>query len=319
MKRFLIPKAAPAGDSQGAGPDAKRPRPEEGAGGARAATREPSCFLSWNANCLFHRLERAADRAAFERVIEAEQPDIILIQEVKMAAQGPRGAKKGDGKPRSRGELNTNEKSNCSDTGAVQRVLNTSRQLKKYNVSWSLSDWRYAGTALLVKKDIKRPVLRYNILPGAKPNLHHPDGRVILAEWPGYLSLLNTYAPNNGWGPEGFERRKVWDAEVEVFVRESWAAGKPLVWMGDLVRTPRERGCTAVVGVFRACGEVTKPPCRTWPTGGMTCQILSSSRRLWTRSTPSPSPTRLASRGTLPRSSAVLAGFLRQAGWSTPS
>lgn len=47
------------------------------------------------------------------------------------------------------------------------------------------------------------------------------------------VSLLNTYAPNNGWKEEenSFQRRRKWDKKMLEFVQ---CVNKPLIWCGDL-------------------------------------------------------------------------------------
>lgn len=57
-------------------------------------------------------------------------------------------------------------------------------------------------------------------------------------------TLQNTYAPNNGWREESFQRRREWDALVLRFVQRTRASGQPLVWLGDLNVAHREPDVT---------------------------------------------------------------------------
>eukprot|EP00961_Rhodomonas_salina_P166977 2250032-Rhodomonas_salina.1 len=65
----------------------------------------PSTFLSWNANSFANRCKNPDHISEFARVVEEHDPDIIAIQEVRLMAAAPFGAKRGDGKPRNRSAL----------------------------------------------------------------------------------------------------------------------------------------------------------------------------------------------------------------------
>ncbi|XP_017217000.2 DNA-(apurinic or apyrimidinic site) endonuclease [Daucus carota subsp. sativus] len=111
----------------------------------------------------------------------------------------------------------------------LMRAISNS-PLKDYNFWWSLSDTKYAGTALFVKKCFNPKVSFSLNQTGSK---HEPDGRVILAEFESFR-LLNTYVPNNGWKDEetSFQRRRKWDQRMLDFVLQN--LDKPLIWCGDL-------------------------------------------------------------------------------------
>ncbi|GAB4860533.1 DNA-(apurinic or apyrimidinic site) endonuclease [Ancistrocladus abbreviatus] len=112
----------------------------------------------------------------------------------------------------------------------LMRAL-SSPPFRNYNVWWSLSDSKYAGTALFVKKCFQPKKISYCLDQTAKK--HEPDGRVIFAEFESF-QFLNTYVPNNGWKEEesSFGRRRKWDKRILDFVVQS--SGKPLIWCGDL-------------------------------------------------------------------------------------
>jgi exonuclease III len=61
---------------------------------------------------------------------------------------------------------------------------------------------------------------------------HDSEGRVIVARFPGGLTVLSTYAPNNGVDDVSFERRRRWDASIADFLLRH--KEEELLWMGDL-------------------------------------------------------------------------------------
>jgi len=61
---------------------------------------------------------------------------------------------------------------------------------------------------------------------------HHPEGRVIICEFPSGLTVLSTYAPNNGNKAESFKRRQDWDKSVNEWVTSKKEEGKKVIWMG---------------------------------------------------------------------------------------
>ncbi|KNC78110.1 hypothetical protein, variant [Sphaeroforma arctica JP610] len=58
-------------------------------------------------------------------------------------------------------------------------------------------------------------------------------------EWPG-LSLLHTYAPNNGGSEISWLKRRTWDADVKRFLSDDVHEGKNLIWCGDLNVSPTD-------------------------------------------------------------------------------
>ncbi|KAL2482670.1 DNA-(apurinic or apyrimidinic site) lyase [Forsythia ovata] len=187
-----------------------------------ATKKEPLKFLTWNANSFLLRIKN--NWPEFSKFIENHDPDVIAIQEVRMPAAGSKGA------PKNPREFKDDTKSSREEKLVIMRALSTA-PFKNYNVWWSLSDMKYAGTALLIKKCIQPKKVSFSLdETGSK---HEPDGRVILAEFESFR-LLNTYAPNNGWKEEesSFQRRRKWDKRMLEFVLRT--CDKPLVWCGDI-------------------------------------------------------------------------------------
>ncbi|KAL3512634.1 hypothetical protein ACH5RR_025351 [Cinchona calisaya] len=184
--------------------------------------KDPLKFLTWNANSFLLRVK--SDWPEFTSFVENLDPDVIAIQEVRMPAAGLKG------KPRNPTELNDDTSSSRDEKQVMMRAL-SSPPFRNYNVWWSLSNFKYAGTALLIKKCFEPQKVSFSLdRTGLK---HEPDGRVILAEFESF-HLLNTYVPNNGWKEEetSFQRRRKWDKRMLEFVLQN--SDKPLIWCGDL-------------------------------------------------------------------------------------
>lgn len=156
---------------------------------------------------------------------------------------------------RRRGELAKNTPTQSREATEITTFL------RKYNYRpyWSLADNKYAGTALLVRRDVTPPIsIRYSLNMDAPPSTHHVEGRVILATFEDF-DLLGSYVPNNGVTEVSFDRRREWDSEIETFLRarqrmlstmvsssstpqtttlttttKATTTMKPLVWLGDM-------------------------------------------------------------------------------------
>ncbi len=210
----------------------KRPREEPSAPGADTSAAAPPApirtLVAWNANSLLNRIQ--TDRELVSGFLKQHAPDVLFVSEVRMPAAGPAGCKKGDGKPRRRGAFSTDTPAARREADAVSDFL----RAHGYRAYWSLSDSKYAGAGLLVRRACEQPTaLRYTLEPDAPAGTHHPDGRVIVATFSEF-ELLGTYSPNNGTHEASFERRRQWDAQTEALASAPTPSGKPLVWLGDL-------------------------------------------------------------------------------------
>lgn len=188
----------------------------------------------WNANSLLNRLK--SDAALVRAFLEERQPDLLFVSEVRMAAAAPPGAKRGDGRPRRRAEPSRSTSEQCKEAELVSSFLRS----QGYKARWSLSDSKYSGVALLVRRGITPPdEVHFSLDAAAPATAHHPEGRVVACSFPSY-TLLGTYSPNNGTTEESFARRRQWDAAVEDYLvrRASSGSAKPAIWMGDLNVAP---------------------------------------------------------------------------------
>ncbi|KAL7191781.1 hypothetical protein ACSBR2_023787 [Camellia fascicularis] len=183
---------------------------------------DPLKFLTWNANSFLLRVKN--NWPEFTKFVQTFDPDVIAIQEVRMPAAGSKGA------PKNPAELKDDTSASREEKQILMRAI-SSPPFRNYNVWWSLSDSKYAGTALFIKKCFQPKKVSFSLDRTASK--HEPEGRVILAEFESFY-LLNTYAPNNGWKEEenSFQRRRKWDKRIMEFVLQN--SDKPLIWCGDL-------------------------------------------------------------------------------------
>nr|GEZ08621.1 DNA-(apurinic or apyrimidinic site) lyase [Tanacetum cinerariifolium] len=183
---------------------------------------EPRKFVTWNANSFLLRIKNNWNE--FTTFIDTIDPDVIAIQEVRMPAAGAKGA------PKSPRELKDDNNASREEKLIITRAL-SGPTFRKYDVWWSLSDSKYAGTALFVKKCFPPKKVSFNL--DGSVSKHEADGRVIIAEFESFR-IMNTYVPNNGWKDEetAFQRRRKWDKRMKEFVLQS--TDKPLIWCGDL-------------------------------------------------------------------------------------
>jgi len=204
---------------------------------------DPHRIISWNVNGLAVQLKN--EWSVVRAFLEREQPDVFCLQEVRLAAAGPLGCKRGDGKRRRRGEAKQETKQEREEWQLIERTLLAAMQAD-YTVHWSLADWKYAGTAMFIRRPLRPSHVSYTLpsLAGCHDTAHqdpanpqwHPEGRIILAAFETF-DLLATYAPNNGTDHSSFARRAAWDRALHT---ELSARSRPLVWIGDVNCTAEE-------------------------------------------------------------------------------
>ena len=212
----------------------KRQRTEEEKGDSPLAGPLPCSFLSLNVNGLRTRVEQAdgAWLRGIGELVTRLEPDVIAMQEVKLTAKAPQGAKKGDGQPRERDQPWDNDK--LDDWKKVRSSMLDKEPWCRYTRKFSCADWRYAGTLTLFKKGLRAPQRFYYNLELKEGN-HDENGRVCIAEYSTGLRVVNLYAPNNGWNEKSnFASRRAWDAKLLDFVRRSRQEQRQLVIVGDL-------------------------------------------------------------------------------------
>lgn len=194
---------------------------------------DPKIIVAWNVNGLVNRL-KFYDKA-IQEFLEREQPDVVFISETKMRASSNQ----------KRNELCSRDKRSIDEATVLRQAL-ASGCLKTHPImKLSLADRRYAGTAVLLRKNGPRPVRIWYGLPDPETMEkvpHNEEGRIILLEWKSIMTL-HTYTPNNGWTIDSFARRREWDATLTSWLRNMarQADRKPVIYMGDLNAAPEDR------------------------------------------------------------------------------
>ena len=223
MHRFF----APAGGAM------KKPRLSEDVGSCESGP-VPRSFLSLNVNGLFLRVEQKEGgwMDGVGDLVRRLEPDVIAMQEVKLTAKAPKGAKRGDGAARERDKPHDNDSKNEWQT--VKRNMLEKDPWCHYTQRFSCADWRYAGTLTLFKKGLRAPEkLFYNL--DLDDGRHDENGRVCIAQYSTGLRVANFYAPNNGWNEKSnFAARRAWDEKLLGFVRRTHEEQRELVVIGDL-------------------------------------------------------------------------------------
>ena len=151
-------------------------------------------LLSWNVNGL-----RAAIKKGFHQFLEAEQPDILCLQETKISDD-----------------------------------LVAGFEFEGYSHTyWNCADKKgYSGTAILSKTE---PV---SVSYGLGIEKHDGEGRVITAEFADYF-LVTVYTPNSQNHDENKRPRRLdyrtteWDIDFLAHVK-GLEASKPVIFCGDL-------------------------------------------------------------------------------------
>ena len=140
----------------GGGAAEQKPKTDEEEGNCHSGAL-PCSFLSLNVNGLKTRVEQAdgAWLTGIGKLVEQLDPDVIGMQEVKLTAKAPAGAKKGDGRPRQRNQPWDNDKQ--LDWQLVQKKMLNKEPWCRYMRRFSCADWRYAGTLTLFKKGLRKP------------------------------------------------------------------------------------------------------------------------------------------------------------------
>lgn len=165
-------------------------------------------LISWNVDSLNAALTGDSPRALLSRaVIEtivAHDPDVIAIQETKLAATGP--------------------------TKKHREVLET--YFPNYTDVWrsSIEPARkgYAGTMFLFKDELM-PIVSFPDIDA--PTTMDAEGRIITLEFKDFY-VTQVYTPNAGDGLRRLEDRQLWDIKYAQYLKEL-DAKKPVLATGD--------------------------------------------------------------------------------------
>lgn len=169
MLKFVV-KRPREGSSATAEP-AKQPRLEWG-------KRDPASVVIWNCNGLPVRLTKGNTPEILSFLSE-HAPDLFCLGEVRAAAHCKTpGYKKGDGLPRVRGKVGEGTEAMRADKRCLDEFIEEVGD--NYCVYYSLADYKYAGTAVLVRKSgvCKPKMVRYNLDMEKDAKVHDNEGRV---------------------------------------------------------------------------------------------------------------------------------------------
>ncbi|QQK08420.1 exodeoxyribonuclease III [Miniphocaeibacter halophilus] len=153
-------------------------------------------FISWNIDSLNAALTAESARAILSRevlnTIINYEPDVIALQETKLASTGP--------------------------TKKHLKILE--EMFPAYEIVWSCSvepaRKGYAGTMFLYKEDLQPSVSFPTI--GA-PSTMDAEGRIITLEFENFY-LTQVYTPNAGDGLSRLEERQEWDIKYADYLEK---------------------------------------------------------------------------------------------------
>ena len=237
-------------------------------------TGDPTTIVSWNINGVVPRSEKNADEV--RRFLATCGADCVFLSEVRLKAYcGVPKHKKGDGNARDRRKPQAKEEE-------LDRVRALFDRDAWHAPVYSLSDTKYAGSAVLLKRGGASPkrvwfdLPRVGELDEASPRFgtrHEVDGRIILLEYETLL-LLHTYSPNNGVDGPHFAKRAAWEERIRTFARDvkEWGR-KPLVYVGDLNVAPRDEDLSHP-SWFKRENNVNKRRLGRPPAGGWVTERL---------------------------------------------
>lgn len=165
-------------------------------------------FISWNIDSINAALTGTSKRAGETRevlnTIQAQDPDVIAIQETKLSKNGP--------------------------TKKHYQVL--AELFPEYEVVWrsSVEPARkgYAGTMYLYQKQYQ-PVVTYPKINAPAPM--DEEGRIITLEFPDFY-VTEVYTPNSGNGLKRLADRQLWDDRYREYLHQLDQA-KPVIASGD--------------------------------------------------------------------------------------
>lgn len=235
---------------------------------------DPTGIVAWNINGLVPRSEKNADEV--RRFLSTCGADVVFLSEVRLKAECTvKGHKKGDGHARDR-------RTPAGKAEELDRVRALFDRDAWHAPVYSLSDTKYAGSALLLRRGSAAPRRVFFHLPSTQELNdetsrfgadHEKEGRIILVEYETLL-LLHTYSPNNGVDAPHFAKRAAWELNVRTFARDVRAWGrKPLVYVGDLNVAPKDADLSHPLW-FKRENNISKRRLGHAPKGGWVSSFL---------------------------------------------
>lgn len=134
-------------------------------------------IVTMNSNSLANRISDKKNHADFKDFIECHLPDIVAIQEVRLPAKTTSSnPKKNDGSRRDRTKIDDRDSKASTD----KHLLKNCEAFKDYRMYYSLSDWRYAGTAIALRKSSTEPLwIEYTFKAAEEKSIKHQDSQML--------------------------------------------------------------------------------------------------------------------------------------------
>jgi exonuclease III len=133
-------------------------------------------IVTMNSNSLANRISDKKNHADFTAFIEFHLPDIVAIQEVRLPAKTTSSnPKKNDGSRRDRTKIDDRDSKASTD----KHLLKNCEAFKDYQMYYSLSDWRYAGTAIALRKNSSEPMwIEYTFKAAEEKSIKHQESQM---------------------------------------------------------------------------------------------------------------------------------------------
>ena len=176
---------------------------------------DPTVIMTWNSNGVGPLLKKTACLRDLNATLQQRNVDVLFIQEVKLRAH-----ESGD-------QCRVCEK----DESLLAAFL---LHFPEYHCILSLDLKRkYAGQMLLYHRALKRPAMSFNY--GAEPLVHHPEGRVMIAEF-AHVKCVGVYVPCiSDLDSARLARRRDFDKRTKNYLSMAAATSvKPVVFCGDM-------------------------------------------------------------------------------------
>lgn len=145
-------------------------------------------IVTMNSNSFANRISDKKHNSEFKVFMEIHSPDVVAVQEVRLPAKSfSSKPKKNDGSKRDRTKIDDRDSKAATD----KHLLNNCEAFRNYKMYYSLSDWRYAGTMVALRKDSVEPSwIEYTFGGAEEKSIRHNDKRV--AERKEYSPVINT-------------------------------------------------------------------------------------------------------------------------------
>lgn len=128
-------------------------------------------IITINSNSLANRINDKRNHADFVEFMRRHMPDVVAVQEVRLPAKAfSSNPKKNDGSRRDRTKIDDRD----SKVATEKRILHNCDAFGGYRMYFSLSDWRYAGTMVAVRKGSEEPSwIEYTFGAAEKQSIKH--------------------------------------------------------------------------------------------------------------------------------------------------